>query len=395
MINPVNTIYFYFLLPIYLSLAFLTIFYNIPSDYYYGIICFYAIITVPVLLVGVLISFKIPITNSYIYIITSPRYKCISLCLCIVIFIFGPIDIYINGFKLLHPATYADLSGIGRYVRHITILCWILIPVAFIFVKSGWAKIYFIGYALLFPIIIIDRNRFLISCYSLFFCTTGRYDFLKLGRSKKINYFYGGGMVLFCILIFAITGYFRSGDAFMVPSSGNTLSEGFFPLSELFMELPGLVQQIILYITTPIFNFATVVANDFINQDFLLKQLSPFSREIFDNYPYAPVLVARFNVGTEFYPFLLYGGFSFVFGAFIMLLISFLLSVYLFKTYPSIFTFLIFIRISYNVLFMGFAPQFYILLNFMFVLLMLLLFFFAELIQWQGEEYFAVDIYDI
>jgi hypothetical protein len=142
-----------------------------------------------------------------------------------------------------------------------------------------------------------------------------------------------------------------------------------------------LAQQVILYITTPIFNFATVVSNHFTNQDFLLSQLSPFSRDQFAAYPYSPILVPRFNVGTEFYPFLLYGGMLWVALAFMCLFVSFILAFYLLKRCPNIFTFFIFIKISYNALFMGFAPQFYILLNLMFVILMLLLWFFAELLR--------------
>jgi hypothetical protein len=185
--------------------------------------------------------------------------------------------------------------------------------------------------------------------------------------------------VLF-ISIFAIVGHFRSGSGFMVPSSGSALKEGAFPLALSFYYLPDLLQQVVLYLTTPIFNFATIVSHDFINPDFLLSQLSPFGREQFDVYPYAPVLVPRFNVGTEFYPFLLYGGLTLFGCAFYIFLLAFALAVILFRKYPNIFTFLIFIKLSYGVLFMGFGPQFYILLNVMFILLMFVLWFLSKVL---------------
>ena len=182
-------------------------------------------------------------------------------------------------------------------------------------------------------------------------------------------------------LTFAVVGAHRSGAAFHVDSSGDVMRYGYFPLKELFFSLPSLLQQIILYVTTPIINFATIYSDDFINQDFLASQLSPFSRDLFEKYPYAPVLVPRFNVGTEFFPFLMYGGIKYVYLALAFIYMSFLISVAYFRHCRSIFSYLIFFKISHTVLFMGFAPQFFILLNLGFIIFILMLSFFSIVVS--------------
>jgi hypothetical protein len=402
------------LLPVYTALALLLIFFNIPAEFHYDLFIFYAIITVPVLLVAQLMPWKIHLEDYYQAISTHASYRFIILACCFVILLFGPADIYFNGFKLLDMANYTELPGIGRYVRHINLLCWIFIPVAFIFIRSRLVKFCFISYAILFPILIVDRNRLFLSCYSLFLClllgnvheitltTSKNAQCSATTRAKLITIWASVVKVISCtflactnsksrlkfllwlipiigIFTFAILGHFRTNRYELIaPTSGTELREGAYPLRDTFLSLPLLIQHVILYITTPIFNFVTVAYQDFVNQDFLLRQFSPFSRANFAPHPYAPILMRRFNVGTEFYPFLLYGGLSMVAGAFVLMLIAFLLALCLFKKYPNIFTFLIFIKISYNILFMGFAPQFYILFNLMFVVLMVFLWFLAE-----------------
>jgi hypothetical protein len=377
-----NSLSFYFLFPAYLALVLLFTYFNVPKDYYSSLFIFYTLISLPVLFLTFFSPLEMRLSVYYQAILAKRRYRFISLAVSLFILACSPLDIYVNGFKWLAPETYADIKGLGREVRHITIMCWILIPVAYMSLRSALWKFFFISYALLFPVLIIDRNRFFISCYALFLCAflNSLYQVKQKKKSQR-NSLLIYLIPVCCLLIFALLGHYRSGNAFIVPTSGEYLAFGSFPLKESFSHLSALTQQIILYITTPIFNLATIISLDFANQEFLLSQFSPFSRENFAAYPYAPILVPRFNVGTEFYPFLLYGGITWLGFAFIGLLISFIIAFYLLKKCPNIFTFLIFIRISYNALFMGFAPQFYILLNLMFIILMILLWFFAELIR--------------
>jgi hypothetical protein len=73
--------------------------------------------------------------------------------------------------------------------------------------------------------------------------------------------------------------------------------------------------------------------------------------------------------------------------AYIGLLLSFIGSYCLLRKYPNVFTFLIFIKISYSALFMGFGPQFYLLFNVMFIVLMLLLWFLSYLLVAAIKKY--------
>lgn len=375
-----NSPIFYLLFPVYFSLALLIIFFNIPDGFYLSLFLLYFVLT-PIVLVGkFLFSVRMQMDRNFELILKIKKHRMIMMFFVFFVVISGALDVYVNGLKLLDPGSYAEFNGVGRYIRHVSIQCWVLVPIAFIYFGSSKFKMLLVGYALIFPVIILDRNRLFTSFYALALClvltpSSSSYNNALLGSPKRRLVI----LILSVFLIFSVMGFFRSGaDAFVIETSGDVLGEEQLPLREIFYYLPSLFQQVILYITTPLFNFATIVYYDFINQDFLLSQLAPFSRDLFDLYPYAPVLVQRFNVGTEFYPFLLYGGVSFVVLSVAFLVLAFFASCLLFKTFPNIFTFLIFIKISYSVLFMGFAPQFYILLNFAFILLMMIL--------WLGSE---------
>ena len=366
-----NSRFFYFIFPIYFSLALILIFFNVPNDFFSSLISLFIVITPIVALSKFIYPWKLEIDKSYNFVAIDKNHKPVIMFFSLLVLVSGPIDILINGFKLLNPLSYAEFNGIGRYIRHISISCWILIPISFVFIKNAKIKFVLIFYALIFPILIVDRNRLLMSFYTLIFCVllTPR-SFAEKVKSRRRNWIYFFALPLGFIFIFSILGLYRSGDAFLVESSGEFLAFGALPLKTNFYYLPELLQQVVIYVTTPIFNFSTVVFFDFLNDSFLLSQLSPFGRDLYDAYPDAPVMVERFNVGTEFYPWLLYGGLPAVVFSFVFMLFSFLGSVHLLRRCPNIFTLIIFLRISYTVLFMGFAPQFYILLNFAFVFLM-------------------------
>lgn len=364
----------------YMALFLLLFFFTIPEELIFGALALFFIITPAVLVCCLIFSPRLDLGVSFNYVSSYQKHKLVILFLCVLVILSGPLDVYVNGLKILNPSTYAEFNGGGRYVRHISSLCWILAPIALIFIRNKLVMNFLILYALVFPILIIDRNRLFMSFYSLLLCLYLIFDGLPRSPSRQVKKFMFWLVLILGVVIFLLIGYFRSGDAFIVESSGNQLSEGAYPLSDVFFMLPTLFQQLILYVTTPLFNFATIVFYDYINHDFLLSQLSPFDRDTFDAYPYAPVMVARFNVGTEFYPFLLYGGLQMVFFAFIFMLLSFILVARMLKKYANIFTFLIFLKISYSVIFMGFAPQFFILLNLMFVVMMLVLWFFSSLL---------------
>lgn len=368
-----NLLTFYFLLPLYLCLGLILVFFNIPNDFYISLFALAILCTFIVFALSLFyLRPNVRLDDIYARIFANKEHRRIVYLTCILIVIFGPIDVFLNGFKLTNPLAYAELSEYGRYARHVTTMCWILIPVAFVFIRTSYVKFLLVSYAIIFPILIIDRNRLFMGFFVLIFCmllTPGEGSNAQVKRGNIRIYF----LAALVILIFSIIGQYRSGDAFLVETSGEVFTQGFFPLGDAFYFLPDLIQQVVLYLTTPQFNFATISYNDFINEDFLRSQLSPFGRDLFDTYPYAPVLIDRYNVGTEFYPWLLYGGLPLVAMAIFVLALVFVASVQLLKEYPNIFTLLIFLRVAYVTLFAGFAPQFFTLLNLGFILLMMLL----------------------
>jgi len=377
-----NSRFFYFLLPVYFSLALILVFFNVPDGFFPSLISLLVVVTPIVVISKLIYPLNLEIGKSYNFVVTRRGHRKAIIFFSLVVLVSGPFDILINGFKLFNPLSYAEFNGIGRYIRHISISCWILIPVSFIFIKNSKIKFILIIYALIFPIFIVDRNRLLMSFYTLILCiafTPQSFTDKLKSRRRNLTHFFALPLVF--IFVFSILGLYRSGNAFLVESSGELLEFGALPLRENFYYLPELLQQVVLYVTTPLFNFSTVVFSDYLSDIFLLSQLSPFGRDQYDAYPYAPVMVERYNVGTEFYPWLLYGGLPAVIFSFIFMLFSFFCSVHLLRKRPNIFTLIIFLRISYTILFMGFAPQFYILLNLSFILLIIGLWFGSGALQ--------------
>lgn len=376
MIKLLNGQFVYFVAPLFVSVLLLIIFFNIPYTLMEGIVALFAPVFFLFLLGKLFFPSGIDVVSAVRDIRVRSWDKLLILLLAFIVLLAGPVDIFINGFKLLNPSTYADIHGIGRYVRHFSSMCWILIPVAFLLIKRRWLKRILITYAFIFPILIIDRNRFFLSAFV--------FVFVYIIFYKKSNLFFKLFFLFsFLLIAFSIVGYYRSGSSFEVLSSGSILLENHLPLKDVFLELPVFIQQIVLYITTPIFNFSTIYSESFINEAFLEKQLSPFSREYFESSVYAPILVSRYNVGTEFFPFLLYGGMQYVYVALLLMYLSFVMSMYYLRASKNIFALLIFLKITHTILFMGFAPQFFILLNAVFIMLMILLIILSTLLGTQ------------
>jgi hypothetical protein len=335
-------------------------FYNLNNNLIAGAFAYWGpifVASIMFLLIGRKIL-AIGVGASKVSVAVSDRWVCIILAWLIVLF--GVLDVIVNGVKILDPSTYAEFHGYGRYFRHFSNMCWVLIPIAVLCVKSRSVRFFLIFYGLSFPVIIVDRNRLLLGFFVFLFCYIIYYNGWK---RAKLNIL----MFLTIIVIFGSLGAYRSGDSFDVASSGRYLKDGFLPLRESFFLLPSFLRQVVLYVTTPIVNYSVVFDLDFKNAEFFLSQMSPFNRDDYDAYPYSPILIKRFNVGTEFFPHLMYGGVYFSWISFVFMCGSFFLSILYLKSSKSIFALVIFLKVAHTVIFMGFAPQFFILYNFAFI----------------------------
>jgi len=363
-------LFFYLTFPITIQVSFIFLFFYIPEEMYFSFLLLPMSFFFCAFFCSLFTKKEISISKA----ISNQKYDLemkVFLLFCYFVIALIPLDIFFNGFKLLKPWTYAEFNGLGRYVRHITNFSWLLCLFGALFYKRGlrFKLVLFAG--LFAPIIFIDRNRLLMGLFSIFLVWYYSFD-KRLGCSnKKTKTFF---FIVIIGLVFSFIGSFRSGSGFFVPTSGDSLVNGYFPLRDFFYFLPSGLQQIVLYITTPLFNFSHMIYLNFSSDVFLLKQLSFLTRDSFPHYPYSPVLVARYNVGTEFFPILLYGGKAAVFIAMFFCSLIFLFFIRQLNKKPRFLTLALFVKCAYTVLLLGFAPQFFIVYNFVSLLFLMVIY---------------------
>lgn len=378
---------FYIMMPVLAQLLLFYLCFNVTMEMFFYSLTYAGSLLVSILFVSLFLRKRInfPLLYDNLYRSIDGFDKSILKLFGLIVIMLFPADVYTNGFKLLNPATYAEFYGAGRFIRHITSLCWMLIPIAYAIRRDNrFLANLFILCAFALPVMMIDRNRLLMSFFCYFFILYARYRSVSVRADyKEFRAVKRGLRTLFILLpvFFVMIGIYRSGSSFSVESSGDAIVYGKFPLTNFFELMPSSIKQILLYITTPILNFTHIASVGFLNSDFLLSQFSPFSRDEFSAYSYAPVLIARYNVGTEFYPFLLFAGLPLVFIAmFFVVLIYGTVFEWFCRSY-SMCAWLVFLKFTYTMLFLGFAPQFYILLNIMSIVLIFLLFFTSSFLK--------------
>jgi hypothetical protein len=369
-----NNIYFYVLPSVFIQLALVFCFFNIPNSMLSSFLFLPVIITLITVFFGILIQKKIDITKAVEIKKWTIDYKILEFFCWFIVFLV-PFDIYFNGFKILNPATYAEFHGIGRYIRYVTNFSWLICLFSAINFKRNISFKVLLIISVLIPIIFIDRNRLLMCFFNMFIV----WYFISKGTKKSKNI-----KVLLCFLgvlgIFSLIGLARSGTAFYVPSSGTKFISGYYPLKQYFYLLPVTVQQVVLYITTPLFNFSHMLDIGFKSDVFLLRQVDFLNRDLYPVYPYSPILIPRYNVGTEFFPILLCFGKIGVFLAVLIILSYFSFFFYLLYLRPNFYTLSFFMKISYVILLMGFAPQFFIVYNIASLFLMLFAYLFIYVV---------------
>jgi hypothetical protein len=370
---------FYLAIPAGLQAFLVIIFFNLNFNVLAGAALYFLPIFFASIILFVVPKSVFSIFNGASKVIVTKFDRWICLFFSWLIIGFGVLDLLINGVKILDPGSYAEFHGYGRYFRHFSTMCWLLIPIGVLCIKSKYLRSLFFVYALIFPIIIVDRNRLLLSFFACFFCYIVFFDGWKRTGTNV-------ALLSLVLLLFSALGAYRSGSSFDVQSSGEYVREGFLPLRALFFELPSFLRQIVLYITTPVVNYSIVYSLDFYNSDFLLSQLSPFGRAEFDEYPFSPVPVKRFNVGTEFFPQLMYGGVFLSWCSFFLMCVSFLLVIRYLRFSKSIFSLIIFLKIAHSIVFLGFAPQFFIFYNFAFVVLFFCMDFLSDILGYWAAK---------
>ncbi len=307
-------------------------------------------------------------------------YIIVSLCL---------LDLVTHGLVILspNPMAYFTFTPFEHHLRHFSSLVWILAPLAF-FIKSKLNRTLFFISAFLFPVLFLDRNRLLLSLFAmgltlLLFDKYAKNKFFIVAVSTLVAI---GGPVAFSLLGTQRVQQANAQEDYLADRNeqinkmqiqNQSLINSCpvprrIPLNDHFTKLSGFMRWTALYISSPVFNLATVDFCDFRNSEIFKSQILPYYQpiHIIENVPFvAPYL----NTATELLPFQTLGGWAL--SIFIFILTYFILFFLIQKLVSQfdIFYYLIFLRIAYCAVFFNFAPQFYTWSTFGFVFVMLAL----------------------
>jgi hypothetical protein len=241
----------------------------------------------------------------------------------------------------------------GReHIRHISDMCWTLPPIGLLCTRKKWLRNALIVIGVVFPILVIDRNRIFASLFSFALVIVFRRDPAKPLPWKTIGF-----VGLVGASVFSVLGTLRSGSLDTVT----------LPFSAMYRAAPQGVKWLLLYISAGPFNFGAMVAKHYVNASFLINQVVPFSGSVATAGTDIPLDAPNINVGTEFLPFLLAFG---PLGAVMSMLTLYALllwSVRRLRSAASLFPLLIFLRVSYVCVMSPFAPQAFIWTNVVFI----------------------------
>ncbi|WP_407118320.1 hypothetical protein [Bradyrhizobium sp. LMG 9283] len=350
---------FYLALPILLSLSVMLVSFEFSTAMVGGVL-FFTTAAVAIVMMDFVLDIRLPPLQSFQSMdFAGTRQGAVAAALCWLVAGFCVIDLTFFPIPLVvDPSSYAIFENGRNHVRHISNLSWILPPLAFLCFRSKATRIALVVIGLIFPILVIDRNRLFAAIFSL-----GLTLVLLQRRSVLLSWKIIVPLLFGGLAAFSLLGVVRSG----------TLNHLNLPLSRLFESSPEGVKWPLLYVSAGLYNFSSILAKNYQNAGFLLSQLIPFSGSVETLGTDIPLDAPTINVGTEFFPFLMAAGWS---GAFLSVLLLYgmlLWSIVLLRRTISVWRFLIFLRIAYVSVMSPFAPQAFTWTNFGFVALCLMI----------------------
>ncbi|RXH29760.1 membrane protein [Bradyrhizobium nanningense] len=350
---------FYLALPILLALSVMTVSFEFSLVMLGGVL-FFATVAVGIVVLDFMLDIRLPPLRSFQGMdFTGTPQGVVAAALCWLVAGFCVIDLTAFPIPLIvDPSSYATFENGRNHVRHISNLSWVLPPLALLCFRGGAVRIALLAIGLIFPILVIDRNRLFAAIFSLVLTFVLLQKKLTLLSWKIIVPLLFGGLAAFSLL-----GAVRSG----------TLSNLNLPLSGLFEISPEGVKWLLLYVSAGVYNFSSILAKNYHNANFLLSQLIPFSGSVETLGTDIPLDAPTINVGTEFFPFLMAAGWSGALFSVFLLYCMLLWSIVLLRGNVSVWRFLIFLRIAYVSVMSPFAPQAFTWTNFGFVALCLMI----------------------
>lgn len=343
----------YLALPLLLACGLTLLAYDLPDGYLEGMLVL-ALTAMGVMLADAVTGTRLPrIAQFRARHYVGTRDAFVALIFAAAIVLFCLLDLTLFPVPLLdNPSSYATMENGREHIRHISDMCWTLPVIGLLCARKRWLRNTLIVVGLVFPILVIDRNRIFASLFSVALVIVFRRNEKKPLPWKTI-----GLLALVGGSVFSILGALRSGSLDTVT----------LPFSAMYRAAPQGVKWLLLYSSAGPYNFGAMVAKHYTNASFLINQVVPFSGSVATAGTDIPLDATNINVGTEFLPFLLAFG---PMGAVLAILVLYALllwSVRRLRPAASLFPLLIFLRVSYVCVMSPFAPQAFIWTNVAFI----------------------------
>ncbi|HVI56753.1 MAG TPA: hypothetical protein VM621_17060 [Luteibacter sp.] len=288
---------------------------------------------------------------------TGSREALVALVFAAVVILFCGLDLALFPVPLLdNPASYATMEPGREHVRHISSLCWTLPPIGLLCTRQRGLRNALIIVGLVFPVLVIDRNRIFAALFSFALVILFRRDERRPLPWKSI-----GVIGVLGATVFSVLGAVRSGS----------LDNVALPFSPLYLASPQGIKWLVLYVSAGPYNFASMVAKGYTDTSLLIGQLVPQAGPMTSAPTDIPFDAANINVGTEFLPFLLAFGPLGAVASMFLLYALLVWSVRRLRASVSLFSLLIFLRVAYVCVMSPFAPQAFIWTNGAFIVLCL------------------------
>jgi hypothetical protein len=333
----------YLALPILLSCALTCFTYDLPESYLEGVLLL-AMTAFAILLVDVLFGTRLPSFAQFrVRRYVGTREAFVALAFACGVLLFCLFDVSLFPIPLIdNPSSYASMEGGHEHIRHISDMCWALVPIGLLCTRSTWLRNLLVAAGLIFPVLVIDRNRIFASLFSFALVLAFRRD-----DSKPLPWKTLGFLALAGGTVFSVLGMLRSG----------TLDNVTLPFSAMYRAAPQGIKWLLLYISAGPYNFGALLAKHYSNASFLFNQLVPMAGSIVTAGTDIPLDAPNINVGTEFFPFLMAFGPAGAVASILALYAMLGWSVRRLRAPVSLFSWLIFLRMAYVCLMSPFAPQ--------------------------------------
>jgi len=344
--------------------------YDFPAGYLQGMVLL-VIVAAGIVLVDAFAGIRLPSVarlreRDY----AGSREALVALIFAAVVIVFCGLDLALFPIPLIdNPASYATMEPGREHVRHISSLCWTLPPIGLLCTRQRGLRNALIAIGLVFPVLVIDRNRIFAALFSFALVILFRRDPHRPLPWKSVSVIGVIGAAVFSVL-----GAVRSGS----------LDNVKLPFSALYLASPQGIKWLVLYMSAGPYNFASMVAKGYADTSILVSQLVPLSGPpATANIPFD---AANINVGTEFLPFLLAFGPVGAVASMLLLYALLLWSVRRLRASVLLVSLLIFLRVASVCVMSPFAPQAFIWTNAVFIVLCLLMQLFAALLPSRRDR---------